>query len=305
MNKEHTKIIILRDKLVGKHFLLNNGDIATLIEYHNAKNCTIQFEDGVIKHNIFMSALRSGQVKKFENRLGKTNKSLNSGEEASIMEYTSAVDVKLLFKDGTIIKTTYHNFKKGEFENKNTPKIFGVGFLGYGRYKTGENGKTKSSYHCWYNMLARCYDEKTQNIFPTYKGCTVVDEWKCFQVFAEWYENNYKNDFALDKDILFKGNKIYSPKTCRFVPIELNNLFSKNKKGKFLKGVSKKESEKRYTARISKKYERQFEGSFYTEQEAHESYVRAKKERVKELADKWKDLIDVELYDKILEYDDF
>ena len=32
----------------------------------------------------------------------------------------------------------------------------------------------------------------------------------------------------LDKDILIKGNKIYSPQTCCFVPENLNSLITKN-----------------------------------------------------------------------------
>ena len=32
----------------------------------------------------------------------------------------------------------------------------------------------------------------------------------------------------LDKDILFKGNKIYSPSTCIYVPHRINSLFTKS-----------------------------------------------------------------------------
>ena len=46
----------------------------------------------------------------------------------------------------------------------------------------------------------------------------------------EWFDNpvnGYKEGYSLDKDILVKGNKIYSPETCCFVPQDVNILFTK------------------------------------------------------------------------------
>ena len=83
-------------------------------------------------------------------------------------------------------------------------------------------------------MLERCYDTEHSYKFPTYENCIVCDEWLNYQNFARWFDINYYEIegevMCLDKDILFKGNKIYSPKTCIFVPRGINNLFTKNDK---------------------------------------------------------------------------
>jgi len=79
-------------------------------------------------------------------------------------------------------------------------------------------------YSAWHNMLKRCYNKGTQDKNPTYKGCSVCDEWLLFSNFKRWMDdNNYKGEH-LDKDILKEGNKIYSPDTCYLVSNRINNL---------------------------------------------------------------------------------
>ena len=95
-------------------------------------------------------------------------------------------------------------------------------------------------------MLGRCYNEYNLKRRPTYKGCEVCDEWLNFQNFAEWFDNNYytidNEAVCLDKDILIKGNKTYSPEACVFVPITINSLFTKINKleNSYIKEVTEK-----------------------------------------------------------------
>lgn len=87
-------------------------------------------------------------------------------------------------------------------------------------------GKNVECYDCWSHMLRRCYDSKCQIKHPTYIGCTVCDEWLYFSNFKKWYDENYREGFHIDKDILVEGNKVYSPDTCRFVPRNINNILN-------------------------------------------------------------------------------
>lgn len=91
------------------------------------------------------------------------------------------------------------------------------------------NGKVIISYQYWLNMLERCYSQKYHNRKPTYNGCTVCEEWLYFTNFKKWFDENYREGFHLDKDILVKGNKIYSPSECCFVPLYINNLPKDNR----------------------------------------------------------------------------
>lgn len=89
-------------------------------------------------------------------------------------------------------------------------------------------------YKIWRNMLERCYCEKTQNKYPTYKGCEVCEEWKLFSNFKKWFRDNYVEGWELDKDILSINNKIYSTETCCFVPREINSLLRRSNVNKFV-----------------------------------------------------------------------
>lgn len=101
--------------------------------------------------------------------------------------------------------------------------VHGIGINDY-EESTVINGQRLHSYYTWYSMLCRCYSIKSQIKRPTYIGCTVCDEWKYFSNFKKWYDENYREGFHLDKDILIAGNKIYSPDTCRFIPPRINTL---------------------------------------------------------------------------------
>lgn len=118
---------------------------------------------------------------------------------------------------------------KGKVKDKLKPIVYGIGFIGEGKHKTTISGKSTKPYQTWLGILERSYSEKCHDRFPTYKGCTADKEWHNFQNFAEWFEANYINGYELDKDILVKGNKIYSPDTCKFVT-HAENIIEANAK---------------------------------------------------------------------------
>ena len=115
-----------------------------------------------------------------------------------------------------------------------TKLIYGVGFNDR-KYLTKVNGKHLREYLIWREAIARCYSPIFQKKRPTYVGCSASENFKSYSYFYEWCQTQIgfgKKGFELDKDLIFKGNKIYSEDTCLFLPSELNSLLTSNKAGR-------------------------------------------------------------------------
>ena len=235
----------------------------------------------------------------FSHRVGETFTNKN-GESCKIVEYFNATNCTIEFEDGCVIKNRwYANIVKGAFRNPNLPTYYGVGFQGVGKYTFAINRKIGD---VWIRMFQRGYDKKLHDKQPSYKDCSVVKEWHNFQVFAEWFDENYKEGFVLDKDILLKGNKIYSPDTCVFVPREINGIFTlrQNKRGDYPIGVLKNGN--KFQANIVRYNKREYLGTFNTPEEAFQVYKVAKEDYIRHVANKWKNQITEECYQALLNY---
>ena len=237
-------------------------------------------------------------------RVGEKHKT-KQGYEVEIIEYINSLNCIVVFKDNynTTLKTTYKSVKEKWLSNPNHPSVYNVGYLGQGVYK-----KDAIFYEYWHSMIRRCYSKKALIKDETYKDVIVCEEWKCFQVFAEWVKQNHNPEtmqgWHLDKDILIKGNKVYSPDTCCLIPQEINKLFTnrQNKRGDYPIGVHK--YKKRFVSQISKgdNKKRSHIGVFDTPEEAFQAYKVAKEKHIKEVADKWKDLIDPRVYEAMINW---
>lgn len=84
-------------------------------------------------------------------------------------------------------------------------------------------------YDRWKSMLERCYSLKFQSKNPSYVGCIVCDEWLTFSNFKKWMESQGWEGKELDKDLLVKGNKLYSAETCIFIDKEINQFTNERK----------------------------------------------------------------------------
>jgi hypothetical protein len=155
-------------------------------------------------------------------------------------------------------------------------------------------------------MMNRCYNTKALSLRPEYITCEVSTEWKEFRNFEKWFKENYNTDsmqgWHLDKDILSKGNKIYSRDTCCFVPNQINSVVKNNRtiRGILPIGISKFRGE--FKAQISKKNKNFIVGIFSTPEEAFEAYKVAKKIYIKELAEFWRDKISTRAYQALINY---
>lgn len=181
-----------------------------------------------------------------------------------------------------------------------------IGYNSGGEFKTHVGRANTKEYGIWLCMLQRCYDPKVQAKYPTYIGCSVCEEWLDFQVFAEWYVNNefYGLGYHLDKDLLVKGNKIYSPDFCVLIPVQLNVLLTNGAKirGSYPQGVSFNKPKKRYQANISLNGRSKLLGRFKCPNEAHAAYVIAKEAYVKEKALEWRGRIDERVFEALMNW---
>ena len=236
----------------------------------------------------------------------------NFGSTMMVVGYRKYKDIDVYFSeyDWTAEGVSYGAFKKGEIKCVYEPRVYGVGYTGEGDYEISENGTHTKVYSVWKDMLRRCYNPKLQEKYPTYKGCSVVKEWHNFQNFAKWYEENYYEvegqTMCLDKDIIVKGNKVYSPSTCVFVPQDINKLFTKRDRtrGDLPIGVVYHKQANKYLARCKNGTgTRRHLGLYKTPEEAYQVYKVAKEKHIKEVAEEYKDKIPSVLYDAMMNYE--
>lgn len=157
------------------------------------------------------------------------------------------------------------------------------------------NGKRKQKrvwacpyYVAWKSMLERCYSEKYQESYPTYKGCSVSEEWLVFSKFKAWMEKQEFEGNHLDKDLLVEGNKIYSAEKCVFVTPPVNTFTTDSGaiRGEWLIGVRWHKPTEKFLAQCNNSFSKKKEhlGLFTTEQEAHNAWAKRKLELAHELA---------------------
>ena len=167
-------------------------------------------------------------------------------------------------------------------------------------YYTNEDGKRKKRliWVCpysrrWKNMLERCYSEKYQQRSPTYRGCSVCDEWLTFSKFKEWMVTQDWEGKTLDKDILYPGNKVYSPETCVFISRQVNSFVVEcgAARGEYPIGAIWDIGTNRFRASCSciETGKIKFLGHYNTWEESHAAWLQFKLKQAKLLAEQQSD----------------
>lgn len=238
-------------------------------------------------------------------RVGEVFKT-NEGYTIQIVEYFGCNNCTIEFENGRReYNKQYTHVKRGVIKNKEHRGKLGIGYIGIGPHSTSISNRITSCYRCWSGILCRCYDERTRLKYPTYIDTIVCEEWHNFQNFAEWYKDNYIEGYQLDKDILIKGNKIYSPETCCFVPSVINTLFTNRRKlrGELPLGVTKLKSNKsKFEASLRKESKLISLGTFNSPEEAFIAYKVEKESHIKKVADQWKGRIAEKVYQAMYNY---
>lgn len=180
------------------------------------------------------------------------------------------------------------------------PRVAGVGYWG-----DDDVDCNAESYLRWSDMLQRCYNKKLHERYPQYSECEVCEEWKNYSNFKVWWDDHKPNcKVDLDKDILFKGNKIYSPETCAFVPHEINTLFvnGKGKRGNLPLCVYFDTDKGNYRANMSFMGRSIKIGTFDTIEEAFARYKEYKEDFIKDIAEQYKEELPWKVYNAMMSW---
>ena len=196
--------------------------------------------------------------------------------------------------------------------NKRSKKVHNVGINDYGE-KIKLNGKHIYEYSLWKDMLKRCYSEKYNNKYPTYKNCSVEEYFLSFNNFYNFIRlldgfgcvDSSGNLFQLDKDLLIKGNKVYSRDTICFIPREVNIFITdnKSKRGNYPIGVYFNKNRNTFSTSISINGKYNHIGVFDNPTDAFNAYKKEKEAKAKYLAYKWKDQIDERAFQALMNYE--
>lgn len=159
-------------------------------------------------------------------------------------------------------------------------------------------------YDIWYSLIRRCkIGAKNTELIRAYTGCTFTPEWESYDNFLLWARqqvgflsrDEQGHSYPLDKDILCKGNRVYCPDFCVFVPREVNCFFNirPRDRGNLPCGVNLLKRNQKFVPRISGGMGKvKHLGVFGTPEEAFLVYKLTKESKAKQLAIKYTGLVD-------------
>lgn len=235
-------------------------------------------------------------------QVGMIFESAKSGK-FKVLGYNSSKDVKVEFLETGFTTSVYaHQVRHGELSDWMLPTVYGIGRIG----PTGRSSGPLPER--WRSLIQRCYDTNpnTVNQRIGYEDVTICEEWLTFTNFKIWAEQQVGFDqkgWQLDKDLLFKGNKIYRPNACVYLPAKINKLLLKSRKsrGDCPIGVSMKAPGK-FSANCCDTVKGNYLGYFSTQEEAFAVYKKRKEEVIKQVAEEFRDVIDPRAYKALIEY---
>jgi len=165
-------------------------------------------------------------------------------------------------------------------------------------YKINSNLLSK-----WRGMRKRCGPKPHHS---SYLGCEIDLRFMAFEDFQQWAVRQIGHDqnWELDKDVLVRGNRIYGPDTCVFIPQALNTILLRSKKSNrtLPVGVQRDRNPNKYRAVVSCNDKLVHLGTFESVGQAFTAYKTKKEEIIRELATKWRDSIDPRVFDALMAY---
>lgn len=293
---------------VGQWYKDKLGNDVQVVHIENTNKITFRWEDGyervcqsgVIALNTLMREEDSQRLNP-SFKVGDTGR-LKDGTIWKIIDYVTYSNIKIQIMTEPPWEATVHggNLVSGSIKNKGKPSLFGVGILGDAAVNCYD-----MSYKSWAGMIKRIYNPHTDQMAITYKDCTIVDDWFRFDNYLEWFkQQKVQPKWQLDKDLLVPGNKVYGPETCIFLPREINTFLTNrhNHRGPWPVGVTYHERLNKWQASCNVHGKSEYLGVFTSPEEAFAKYKVRKEQVAKELAEMWKDQIDIRAYRALLDF---
>ena len=224
----------LKEQRIGEVIFNRTNDRLEIVDYVNKYNILVKSEGGIVIPHSYKSFKKGGiktPICDYPRPMERYNK---FGTFMMVTKFISSNEVEIYFpKYDCHARCTYQSFALGTVKCKFEPRYRGVGYEGEGKYLMYENGKLTFNARRWYCMIDRTHGWKHRKS-SCYKDVLLDEEWFNFQNFAEWNEANYYevdgDEMHLDKDLLSTDVKIYSPKTCVYLPSRLNEILAKGSK---------------------------------------------------------------------------
>lgn len=285
---------------LGTIFTSKKGTLATVIDYKNAREVICSFQDGS-EGTFEIANLRKGSFrspKEYAAYIGQRCLT-NAYGWCTVVEYVDAFNVTVEFDEPKAkVRTEARSVKRGEIRNPLQPDENGF-FCGSGLYDSHD-----WMYQTWSHMKARHFDRNGRN--PAYWDVCVCESWKNYQSFAAWCVIQvHKQGWHLDKDLLVKGSREYSPNTCIFLPADVNTFMTKRLscRGEAPIGVTVHPRDGSINVQYTKDGQHMYLGTYASHEEAFGIYKEAKTLHARELADRYKGVIDSRAYEALMNYE--
>lgn len=290
--------------------LNNQGVKMKIINYRGTNDIDVEFEGGFIRYGVKYGSFKKGAIDHtdYTKRLGTTIQN-QAGSKVTVIDYKNSDEVIIKFDNGYITTVPWGNFKIGSIQSPYCKTMCKTGYLGEGQYTPQDQW-----YNYWRAMIERVY-RKNHFAERWYSAVGVCEEWHNYQNFAQWCADNFykvkDSKMNLDKDIIVKHNKIYSPQTCVFVPHFINTLFirAENTRGDLPIGVYWHERDQEYRAQCSYidveigKRKNKWLGGYDNSDDAFNAYKSFKENHIKYLANYYKEYIPENLYNVMINYE--
>ena len=109
---------------IGWKSVAQNGQIITIVNYHNSLDVDVMFDDGTLVEHIQMSKFKNGEVRNpnfQKNKILSATYTANNGQYMRVIAYRDHYDMDVQFEDGTIVEhVQLSKLRNGEVCNPNS-----------------------------------------------------------------------------------------------------------------------------------------------------------------------------------------